>query len=147
MAGSDFKPEPIVAKDQEQSQLAKLEDLLLNLCGNEETSQLPRLVSSTGEEVELPESVCRVMRQLVHQLLLGKGVRIATFHQPLTIWEAADLLNVRSQEIEQLLDDGVIPFSQAGMMRRIQFEDLMAYSDRKTQSRRQGTVEQTPTNQ
>jgi excisionase family DNA binding protein len=147
MAGSDFQPEPIVAKDQEQSQLAKLEDLLLNLRVNEETSQLPRLVSSTGEEVELPESICRVMRQLVHQLLLGKGVKIATFHQPLTIWEAADLLNVRSQEIEQLLDDGVIPFSQAGMMRRIQFEDLMAYSDQKTQIRRQGTVEQTPTNQ
>jgi excisionase family DNA binding protein len=147
MTGSDFQPEPIVATDREQSQLTKLEDLLLNVNGNEEKTQLPRLVSPVGEEVELPESVCRLLRQLVHQLLLGKGVKIGTFHQPLTIWEAADLLNVRSQDIEQLLDDGVIPFSQGGMMRRIQFEDLMAYRDQKVEKRRQEGVEQTPMNQ
>lgn len=62
----------------------------------------------------------------MHQLAKGNGVIIDTFHQPLTIWEAAGFLNIRWQDLEQLLDKGEIPFTPVGKFRRIQFEDAIA---------------------
>lgn len=146
MASNDFQPEPIVATEQEQTQLAKLDEIL-SIPIEGEMASLPRLCSSTGEQVELPESVFHLLRQLVHQLLLSKGVALTTFHQPLTIWEAATLLNVQSKDIEQLLDTGTIPFSEAGMRRRIRVEDLMIYKKQQTQLRRQEFAERTPISQ
>lgn len=146
MASNDFQPEPIVATEQEQSQLAKLDEIL-SIPIEGEMASLPRLCSSTGEQVELPESVFHLLRQMVHQLLLSKSVTITTFHQPLTIWEAATLLNVQSKELEQLLDTGTIPFSQAGMRRRIRVEDLMMYKKQQAQLRRQEFAERTPISQ
>lgn len=146
MASNDFQPEPIVATEQEQTQLAKLDEIL-SIPMEGKMASLPRLCTSTGEQVELPESVFHLLRQLVHQLLLSKGVALTTFHQPLTIWEAATLLNVQSQEVEQLLDTGTIPFSQAGMRRRIRVEDLMMYKKQQANLRRQEFAERTPINQ
>ncbi|HEY9610282.1 excisionase family DNA-binding protein [Allocoleopsis sp.] len=142
MTSRDLQPEPVVATEQEQTRLAKLEELL-SLPQEGKTTPRPRLCTSTDQEVELPESVMHLLRQLVHQLVLGKGVLITTFHQPLTIWEAATLLNVQSKDVEQLLDTGTIPFSQAGMLRRIRFEDLMAYRTQQTELRWQDLAERT----
>lgn len=147
MTSSDFQTESAVATKQEQSQLAKLEELLTPLPNQGEQPLIPRLCTSMGEEVELPESVFHLLRQLVHQLALGKGVTITTFHQPLTIWEAATLLNVQATDVEQILDEGAIPFSQSGMRRRIQFEDLMAYKQQQAKLRSQELAERTPTRQ
>lgn len=143
MASSEFQPEPIIATEQEQSKFAKLEELL-HLSNEDEKTPLPRLCTSTGEEVELPESLFHLLRQLLHQLMLGKGVAIITFHQPLTLREAATLLNIHLKEVEQLLDTGTIPFSEAGMLRRIRFEDLMAYKQQQAQQRWQELAEKTP---
>jgi excisionase family DNA binding protein len=57
------------------------------------------------------------------------------------------LLNVQSKEVEQLLDTGTIPFSQAGMRRRVRLEDLMKYKKQQTQQRRQEFAERTPISQ
>lgn len=141
MASSDFSPEPLVATEQEQSKLAKIEELL-NLDQGEKAWP-PQLVAPTGEAVELPEPIFNLLRQVVHQLILGKGVAITTFHQPLTIWEAATLLNVQSKEMEQLLDKGVIPCTKAGVLRRIRFEDLMDYRNKQFEQRRQDLAERT----
>jgi excisionase family DNA binding protein len=141
-----FQPEPMLATEQEHSTLVKLEELL-NLPHQGENALLPKLYTSTGEEIELPESVFHLLRQLVHQLVLGKGVAITTFHQPLTIWEAATLLNVQLKELEQLLDTGVIPYSHTGMLRRIRFEDLMAYKQQQAELRWQELAQRTPMSQ
>jgi excisionase family DNA binding protein len=146
MTSRDFQPEPVVATKQEQTKLAKLEELL-SLPQEGKTTPLPRLCTSTNEEVELPESVMHLLRQLVHQLVLGKGVLITTFHQPLTLWEAATLLNVQLKDVEQLLDTETIPCTQAGMLRRIRFEDLMAYKKQQTELRWQELAERTPMSQ
>jgi excisionase family DNA binding protein len=146
MTSRDLQPEPVIATEQEQTKLAKLEELL-SLPQEGKTTPQPRFCTSTDEEVELPESVMHLLRQLVHQLVLGKGVLITTFHQPLTIWEAATLLNVQSKDIEHLLDTGTMPFSEAGILRRIRFEDLMAYKTQQTELRWQELTERTPMSQ
>jgi excisionase family DNA binding protein len=136
MTSNDLKLEPIVASKEQQLELAKLEQFL-----NIFTEELPLIASKTGEIIELPEPVLRLIIQAVHQLAKGNGVIIETFHQPLTIWEAAGFLNIRWQDLEQLIDKGEIPFIPVGKFRRIQFEDVMAYQQKQEQLRQEALTE------
>lgn len=142
MNSSEIKPEPIVAKETELGELALLSKLL-NGPSNGSRPQLPRLVSPEGEEIELPESMFRLLRQQVYQLAQGNGVMTVIFHDPLPIWEATKLLNVPRQHLVQLLKDGEIPSTGYGLERRIRFEDLMAYKQKCNELRRQGLAEMT----
>jgi len=136
MTANDLKVEPIVASKQQQLELAKLEHFL-----NVFTEEMPILASKTGEQIELPEPVFRLIVQAVHQLAKGNGIIIETFHQPLTIWEAAGFLNIRWQDLEQLLDQGEIPFTPVGKFRRVQFEDVMAYKQKQERLRQEALTE------
>jgi len=140
MNSSDIKPEPIVATEPELAELALLSKLL-NKPSNGSRPQLPRLVSPEGEEIELPESMFSLLRQAAHQLIKGNGVIISTFHQPLTIREAAALLGTRWQYVVQLIEDGEIRFVDTGYDRRIQFDDVMAYKQKLSDLHRRGIEE------
>lgn len=129
--------EPIAATEQEQSNIAKVEDFLTRLDNKSQPSR-PRLVSSVGEEIDLPESVFHLLRQLVHDLAQGNSVTIVPVHKELTTQEAADILNVSRQYLVELLTAGAIPFTLVGTHRRIRFDDLMDYKERRDANRREG---------
>jgi excisionase family DNA binding protein len=129
--------EPIAASEQERSQIALVEDFFARL-NNESEPDCLRLVSSTGEEIDLPEPVFHLLRQLVHDLAQGNSVTIVPVHKELTTQEAADLLNVSRQYLVELLEAGTIPFTKVGTHRRIQFGDLIDYKQRRDASRREG---------
>lgn len=129
--------EPIAATEQEQPKIAKVEEFFTRL-DNEYKPSRPRLISSTGEEIELPEPVFQLLRQMVHDLAQGNSVTIVPVHKELTTGEAADILNVSRQYLIELLETGAIPFTKAGTHRRIRFGDLMDYKERRDANRREG---------
>lgn len=129
--------EPIAATEQERINIAKIEDFLTRL-DNECKPERPRLVSSAGEEIDLPEPVFHLLRQLVHDLAQGNSVTIVRVQKELTTQEAADILNVSRQYLVELLSAGAIPFTFVGTHRRIRFGDLMDYKERRDASRREG---------
>ena len=129
--------EPIAATEQERPNIAKVEDFFTRL-DNEYKPSLLRLVSSAGEEIDLPESVFHLLRQLVHDLAQGNSVTIVPVHKELTTQEAADILNVSRQYLVELLSAGAIPFTLVGTHRRIRFGDLIDYKERRDSNRREG---------
>lgn len=129
--------EPVAAREQDQPNIAKLEDLFAHLEPESETNRL-RLVSPEGEEIELPESVFRLLHQMVYELAQGNSVTIVPVHKVLTTQEAGSILNVSRQYLVELLDAGAIPFSKVGTHRRIRFGDLMDYKKKRDASRREG---------
>lgn len=129
--------EPISATEQERPNIAKVEDFFTRLDNGYKSSR-PCLVSSAGEEIELPEPVFHLLRQLVHDLAQGNSVTIVPVHKELTTQEAADILNVSRQYLVELLSAGAIPFTLVGTHRRIRFGDLMDYKERRDASRREG---------
>ena len=129
--------EPVAATEQERPHIAKVEDFFTRL-DNEYKPSSPRLVSSTGEEIELPEPVFHLLRQMVHDLAQGSSVTVVPLHKELTTQEAADVLNVSRQYLVELLEGGAIPFTLVGTHRRIRFGDLMDYKERRDANRREG---------
>lgn len=140
MGVNNFKAKPIVATDEEKDYLEKLEQLLNNF-SNSDHRQLLRIVSPEGEELELPKSVFLLLSQLIYPLVQGKGVVISTFNLPLTVEEAAMLLDFPRQHLIKLLNNGEIPSTGKGIRRRIQFADLMAYKKKWEELRHEAVVD------
>jgi excisionase family DNA binding protein len=128
--------EPVLASENEAAALRKLDALL---------SQAPppsgQLLGPDGEAVELPASVYRVLRQIVHELAKGHAVTVVPAQREVTTQQAADLLNVSRPHLVKLLERGAIPFHTVGTHRRIRFEDVMAYRRQRSHARREALAE------
>ena len=71
----------------------------------------------------------------------GNAVRAMPIDAELTTREAADLLNVSLPDIVKLLEDGAMPFHQAGKHRRVRFADLMQFKTERERASAQAMEE------
>jgi excisionase family DNA binding protein len=115
----------------EAEAIKQLEQIL-----NQENSQL-KLAAANGEEITIPDSVCRVLRQVVQAMASGKNVSIVTHNPELTTQQAADLLNVSRPYLIKLLEQGELPYIMVGTHRRVRFDDLIKYKQQRDVKRRQ----------
>ncbi len=126
---------PIMADENERPALNQIEGVLENV------RRVPKLVGPHGEEIELPQSIFIMLRQIVHYLLNGRAVTIVPLNKELTTQEAADILNVSRPYLIKILEEGVIPYTKIGTHRRIRFVDLIAYKKRHDEELQQGLEE------
>jgi len=98
-----------------------------------------KLVGPDGNEIPVPESIYRVLEQVVPLLASDHAVSIVPVGHLLTTQEAAELLNISRPFLIKLLDQGILPFERPegpGSHRRIRFEDLMEYKHNRDKERR-----------
>ncbi|MGV9615955.1 helix-turn-helix domain-containing protein [Nocardia xishanensis] len=81
------------------------------------------------DQVEVPESVHRVLVQVVAALREGKAVTVAPQSMTLTTQQAADLLGVSRPTVVRLIDANEIPAERTGSRRRVLLTDVLAYRD------------------
>jgi excisionase family DNA binding protein len=117
-------------KEKEQELIAQLAQIL-----SRESAQ-PKLVTSNGEEILIPESVCNILRQAVQAMASDQAVSIVRYNRELTTQQAANILNVSRPFLVKLLDEGAIPYIKVGSHRRIQLKDLMIYKEHRDSKRR-----------
>lgn len=123
-------PESVLISERETEAIKKLQQLL-----SLESAQV-KLVTSNGEEILIPESVYSLLGQVVRAMASGKAVSIVTHNRELTVQQAADILNVSRSFLVKLLDEGAIPFIEIDSQRRILFQDLMIYKEKRKVQRR-----------
>lgn len=128
---------PVVVTEKE----AKVIKYINKVLGSQ-SKILLKLVGN-GEEIEIPESITLVLRQVIHLMDSGQAVSIVPLEQKLTIQAAADFLNVSQPFLGKLLEQGIIPYLKVDSHRYVQFEDLMAYKRQREQKRRQSLKELT----
>ncbi|NOY94199.1 MAG: helix-turn-helix domain-containing protein [Deltaproteobacteria bacterium] len=102
-----------------------------------------KLVSPTGEVIELPESVFFLLERIIEVLARGDAITVVPVGKELTTQQAANILNVSRQYLVRLLDDGRIPCRKTGTHRRVRMEDLLAYKRQRDLERREGLRELT----
>jgi excisionase family DNA binding protein len=96
----------------------------------------PCLVGPDGERIELPASAFAALKLVVDTMARGQAITLVPHGKELTTQEAADLLHMSRPHLIKLLDRGEIPFHRVGTHRRIGIQDVLAYQDRRAQTRK-----------
>jgi excisionase family DNA binding protein len=96
-----------------------------------------RLVGPDGTQIEIPDELYGVLRDVVSALSQGMAISIAPHNTMLTTQEAADLLNVSRPTLVRLLTDAEIPHTRRGRHRRVLLRDILDYQERTRSERRQ----------
>lgn len=96
-----------------------------------------RLVGPDGSEIEIPEDLYDVLRDVVEALSQGVAISIAPHNTMLTTQEAADLLNISRPTLVRLLTEDEIPYTMRGRHRRVLLRDILVYQERTRAERRQ----------
>jgi excisionase family DNA binding protein len=125
----------VAAQESEQAALRRIEKALERCQLKDNASQsvaglLPKLVSPSGEEIELPSFMFQLLKQITDESASDRAVGIVSVSQDLSISEAADILDVSPSYLVSLLDTGKLPYVQNGIERRILLSDLKEYERR-----------------
>ena len=94
------------------------------------------MVGAGGERLELPNTVFRLLKDIVRNMQLGRAIVLIPENQQLTTQRAADLLGVSRPHLIKLLEAGELPYHKAGSHRRIYLKDLVAYQKRRDVERK-----------
>ena len=96
-----------------------------------------RLVGShQGDEVEIPEHVYRILRDVVDAMHRNLAITLVPQTMTLTTQQAADLLGVSRPTLVKYLEEGRLPFQRVGSHRRVMLTDLMSFQQERRDAQR-----------
>ncbi|PUB24026.1 excisionase family DNA binding protein [Promicromonospora sp. AC04] len=85
------------------------------------------LHTESGDAVDLPEQLRRLLDSATRSLRTGSSVTIVDRARMLTTQEAADILGVSRPTLVKLLETGAMPFTKVNTYRRVAMVDVIAY--------------------
>jgi excisionase family DNA binding protein len=88
---------------------------------------VPKLIGPDGEEVALPSSVYKILKEVARNMQMGRAVSVVPTQEQLTTQMAANILGCSRPHLIKLLSEQQIPYQKVGMHRRVRFDDLMLY--------------------
>ncbi|RAL20082.1 DNA-binding protein [Lujinxingia litoralis] len=126
---------PVTAPRDQRESVAALLDLLTHVEAHPQQPAAYKLVSPSGDVIDLPESVFLLLERIIEVLASGDAITVVPVGKELTTQQAANILNVSRQYLVRLLNDGRIPFRKIGTHRRVRMEDLLAYKRQRDRDR------------
>lgn len=95
-----------------------------------------RLRGQDGTEIVLPGEVHDVLEQVLDAMRNGQAIMVAPVATRLTTSQAADLLGISRPTLVKLLESHEIPFEKTTRHRRVRLDDVLAYRERRSVTRR-----------
>jgi excisionase family DNA binding protein len=120
---------PVSIAESEEEQVRELAQMMIR--------QRAALVGPDDQRHEIPDSVYRLLINVLKIMQEGKAVSIVPLVQELTTQRAANLLGVSRQLFVRLLDDDKIPFHRTGTHRRVYLKDVLEFRKRRDQRRKE----------
>jgi len=121
--------EPITLPQTEQQQVRELERML--------RVGIPALVGSSGERIELPNTVYELLRKVVELMVRGQAITLVPDKQVVTTQRAADLLGMSRPFFVKLLQAGVMAHHRVGNQRRVYLKDVLQFARKRDQERQE----------
>jgi excisionase family DNA binding protein len=125
-----YAPEP------SREQVAEVRSFLAAHADRRGSVPAPRFLlagDAEGEQIELPETVYRVLVQVVEALAAGKAVTVTQQEPQLTTQQVADLLGVSRPTVVRMIESGELSAERNGSRRRVLLSDALAYRERRRQ--------------
>jgi excisionase family DNA binding protein len=119
--------EPITLPQTEQQQGQELERML--------HVGIPALISSSGERIELPNTIYEVLMRAVELMVRGQAITLVPDKQVVTTQRAADLLGMSRPFFVKLLEAGVMAHHRVGNQRRVYLKDVLQFAKKRDQER------------
>jgi excisionase family DNA binding protein len=94
------------------------------------------LKAPDGSELPMTPDLMLVLLQVAKDLCEGRSVFITCGESTMTPRTAAAFLGMSRQFLVRLLDEGALPYHKVGSHRRLRFEDVQAFADRRAAKRR-----------
>ncbi|HEX5167028.1 MAG TPA: hypothetical protein VFV93_16595 [Thermomicrobiales bacterium] len=113
----------LIAPERSESQV--LHELSTLLAGDAQASL--RLVTSDGSEIELPESVMRVLRRAADALANERAVAVEPFGRLISIVTAAQLLNLTPGAVEAVIDRHELPAVLTAGQQMLDVRDVIVW--------------------
>jgi excisionase family DNA binding protein len=134
MAANTATTETVLrAEPSELDELSQVAGQLDTILSRLETA---RLVGPDGESVELPGAAFDALKVIIDALARGQTITVVPHDKELTTQTAAGLLHISRPHLIKLLDAGELPFHRVGTHRRIRIDDVLAYQERRDQTRK-----------
>ena len=99
--------------------------------------QRAALVGPGDQRHETPDSVYRLLLNVLKIMQEGIAVSIVPQMQELSTQRAANLLGVSRQFLVRLLDEEKLPFHRTGTHRRVYLKDVLEFRKRRDQQRKE----------
>ena len=98
--------------------------------------QAPALIGPNRESLPLPESVYKILVQVLGYMIQGKSVSVVPIMEELTTQQAANLLGVSRPFLVDLLNREEIPYHKVGTHRRVYRKDVMDFLAKRDKERK-----------
>jgi excisionase family DNA binding protein len=92
-------------------------------------------IEETEEKVVIPLRALKLLAKILKATSEGKPISIIPHATEMTTQAAAELLGCSRPHLVKLLEAGEIPFTKIGKHRRVKFEDVVNYKERKRAER------------
>lgn len=93
-------------------------------------------VKLDGHNLILPRQALILLRDLLAEMAQGNAVTVVPTHAEMTTQEAANILNVSRPYLVKLLEEEIIPYTMTGTHRRVRYQEIMAYKQRRDEESR-----------
>jgi excisionase family DNA binding protein len=95
-----------------------------------------KVPAADGQQAGIPQQVQDLLIPILWNLEHLEAVTIVSERdEPLSTQRAADLLDISRRFLVQLLENGAIPFHEAGSHRRLYVRDVLDYKRRRDAAR------------
>ena len=120
---------PVSIAESEEEQVRELAQMMIR--------QRAALVGPGDQRHEIPDSVYRLLLNVLKIMQEGIAVSIVPQMQELSTQRAANLLGVSRQFLVRLLDEEKLPFHRTGTHRRVYLKDVLEFRKRRDQQRKE----------
>jgi excisionase family DNA binding protein len=93
------------------------------------------LVSSTGERIDLPNTVYKILKKVVTLMAPGQAITLIPDNQAVTTQRAADILGMSLPFFVKLLETGAMAYHRVGNQRRVYLRDVLVYAQKRDEQR------------
>ena len=119
--------EAITVPDREQQKVRALERVL--------HGGAPAFVTSSGEQIELPETVFEFLKTAVGFMSRGQAITLVPDNQAITTQRAANILGMSRPFFIKQLEAGLMAHHRVGNQRRVYLRDVLAFAKRRDEER------------